>query len=225
MDVYFVPIGRDRFECYYEAPDDEEGGAEDSPGVLGRWKARFRGQLRDAEHEPQPVAGDEPSTLLERLKGRSMRWIAERVAEQRLLWRLRTADAATLHIPDDVDAVEAERIMRESMRRDADRHRGLVALHAVLLLLALPVALVPGPNVFGYLFTFTVTGHFLAWRGARRGLVGVRWDVRPSRELATLRGALSLEPGARHARILEVSEQLHLPRLPVWVKRMTAPTA
>lgn len=225
MDVYFVPIGRDRFECYYEAPDDDEARSETGKGFFERMKARFHGQLRDVEHLPhQPAGGGSPS-LFERFKRRTMRWIAERVAEQRLLWRLRTAVAATLHVPADLDAGEAERMMRESMKRDADRHRVLLAVHAVLLILSVPVAIVPGPNFFGYIFTFTVTGHFLAWRGARRGLVGVRWDVRPSDELAALRQAFALDAGARHDRIRDVADRLNLPRLAVWVKRMAAPTA
>lgn len=224
MDVYFVPIGRDRFECYYEAPDDDEAASEAGKGFFERMKARFQGQLRDVEHARHRADG-EPQTKIARLKRRSMRWIAERVAEQRLLWHLRTAVAATLHIATDLDAAEAERMMRESMKRDADRHLTLLAVHAVLLLLSAPVALIPGPNLFGYLFTFTVTGHFLAWRGARRGLVGVRWDVRPSDDLAALRQAFALDAGARHNRIREVADRLHLPRLAVWVKRMAAPTA
>ena len=42
----------------------------------------------------------------------------------------------------------------------------------------MPVALVPGPNVLGYLFTFTVVGHFLAWRGAVQGAASDRVDDR-----------------------------------------------
>ena len=224
MDVYFVPIGRDRFECYYEAPDDEEPGPEAARGIVARLKARFQSQLKDAENAHH-ASGPEPQTLMERVKRRSMRWIAERVAEQRLLWHLRTANAATLHVPAGLDIGEAEWMMRESMKRDADRHRMLLAVHTVLLVLSAPVALIPGPNLFGYFFTFTVTGHFLAWRGARRGLDRVPWEVRPNDELADLRAAFALHGGARRARIREVAGRLHLRRLALWVDRMASPTA
>ncbi len=225
MDVYLVPIGRDRFECYYEAPDVEEPEPAHEPGFFGRMKARFQGQLRDAERARHRAPVHEPATLLNRLQTRSMRWIAERIAEQRLLWHLRTAVEATLHIPTDLERVGAEQMMRESMRRDADRHLKLFGVHTGLLLLVAPVAVVPGPNALGYLFTFTVVGHFLAWRGARRGLSGVRWDVRVSEELTTLRRAFLLDAAARHHEIRAVANRLHMPRMAKWVERMATPTA
>ena len=107
-----------------------------------------------------------------------MRWIAERIAEQRLLWHLRKVDAATLHTSRDLPAEQAEAIMRASMKWDADHHRNRLILHTLALIAAVPVAIVPGPNVLGYLFTFTVVGHFLAWRGAVRGAASDRVDDR-----------------------------------------------
>ena len=104
------------------------------------------------------------------MQKRSMRWIAERIAEQRLLWHLRTADAATLHTSVDLSPEQADAIMRASMKRDADRHRNRMIPHTPGADRLGPVAIVPGPNVLGYLFTFTVVGHFLAWRGAANAL-------------------------------------------------------
>ena len=49
MDVYLIPVGPDAFECYYEAPEQEEA---DEPaegqGFFARMKARFNEQLKDA---------------------------------------------------------------------------------------------------------------------------------------------------------------------------------
>ena len=225
MDVYLVPTGRDHFECYYEAPDDEEVEPTAGLGFFGRIRARFQAQLRDAERARHEAPPADPKTLLDRLQRRSMRWIAERIAEQRLLWHLRKAHYATLFIPTDLAKVAAEQMMRLSFKRDAERHLRLLAVHSVLLLLSAPVAFVPGPNVLGYLFTFTVVGHFLAWRGARRGLAGVRWEIRRSDELADLRRAFGLNAGARHREIHEVADRLHMPRMATWVERMAAPTA
>ena len=225
MDVYLVPISRDSFECYYEAPDDEVPEPIEGQGFFGRIKARFQAQLKEAEEARHQTAPEVPKTLFGRLHKRSLRWIAERIAEQRLLWHLRSADAATLYIATDLETVAAENMMRVAMTRDAERHLKLLILHSLLLLLAVPVAIVPGPNVLGYLFTFTVVGHFLSWRGARHGVAGVRWEVKCSDELAALRSALTLEEPARHRTIREVAHRLHMPRLATWVERMAVPTA
>jgi hypothetical protein len=225
MDVYLVPVGPDRFECYYEAAEEEETEEPvEGQGFIARMRAKFNEQLKEAErarHERRA----EPRTFVGRLQNRTMRWIAERVAEQRLLWHLRKTDAATLHTASDLPSEEADTIMRASMKRDADFHRNRLLLHSVGLIVSVPVALVPGPNVLGYLFTFTVVGHYLAWRGALRGLHEVAWTIEPNAPLAELRRAFSLDRAARHRQIHDVAARLHLPRMANFVERMTAPTA
>lgn len=226
MDVYLVPIAPDRFETYFEAPeDDEPAELPADQGFFGRLRSRFQSQLREAERARHQDMVEEPPTFLARMHRRSLRWIAERIAEQRLFWRLRTADEATLHVAADMDLQVASAIMRSAMRRDADRHLRLLALHSVLLVLSAPVAFIPGPNVLGYLFTFTVVGHFLSWRGARRGVTVVRWQVAPNPALADLRGALALRGADRHRVIHEVAVRLHLPKLARFVERMAPATA
>lgn len=226
MDVYLVPIASDRFEAYYEAADDDEAvEPADGLGFFGRLRVRFQSQLNEAEQARHQATPEEPVTFLGRMQTRSLKWIAERIAEQRLLWKLRTAEVATLHVASDMDPAAAEGLMRAAMKRDADRHLRLLALHSVGLVLAAPVAFVPGPNVLGYLFTFTVVGHFLSWRGARRGVSQVRWTVAASTPLTDLRRAFALAPADRHRVILDVTHRLHLPRLARFVERMTAATA
>ena len=205
MDVYLVPIAADRFETYYEAPeDDEPAESAEGLGFFGRLRVRFHAQLKEAEQARHQAAVDEPRTFLGRMQARLLRWVAERVAEQRLLWRLRTADAAMLHVAADMDPQAAETV------------------HSVALVLSAPVAVIPGPNVLGYLFTFTVVGHFLSWRGARRGASLVRWRVVPSSDLAELRRALVPGAADRHRVIHEVADRLHLPKLARFVERMAA---
>ena len=121
-----------------------------------------------------------------------------------------------------MDLQAAENLMRVSIKRDADRHLRLLAVHSVALVLSAPVAVIPGPNVLGYLFTFTVVGHFLSWRGARRGMSLVPWRVVPSSDLAELRRALVLGAADRHRVIHEVAGRLHLPKLARFVERMAA---
>lgn len=226
MDVYLVPIAADRFESYYEAPDDDEPvESAEGQGFFGRLRVRFQMQLKEAERARHQAAPEVPKTFLGRLQRRSLRWIAERIAEQRLLWHLRTAEAATLHVAGDMDPKQAEDVMRAAMKRDADRHVRLLVVHSLALLASAPVAFIPGPNVLGYLFTFTVVGHFLAWRGARRGLNEVRWQVSPNAALTELRAAHQLGAEARHRAIHDVAQRLHMPKLARFVEQMATTSA
>jgi hypothetical protein len=220
MDVYLVPIGSDRWECYYEAIDDDEP-IEPGAGFFTGLKYKFSQQLKEAENARHQAAIEEPKTFLGRMHKRSLAWIAERIAEQRLLWHLRRAATATLHIPADVPPEEGERIMRGIMKRDADRHRNRLIPHTLLLILSAAVALIPGPNVLGYLLTFTVVGHFLSWRGAARALHGVGWTVQPDPALSELRRAFSLAAADRHRVIKEVAHRLHMPKMARFVEQMS----
>jgi hypothetical protein len=147
------------------------------------------------------------------------------VASQRLLWHLRKADLALLHAPDTMSPAEADKALRAVLQADADRHLRLLALHFVGLLLSIPVALLPGPNALGYFFIFTVVGHFLAWRGARRGLSTVEWTIEPSAELTEISHAFALDGDARCRHLHDVAGRLHLPRLATFLERMCVPSA
>ncbi|HEX6162586.1 MAG TPA: hypothetical protein VFZ31_04440 [Vicinamibacterales bacterium] len=222
LDVYLVPIARDRYECYYEAEEEEEDVDPAAQGFFARMRRRFHEQLKEAEEARHQKAIEEPKTFLSRMHKRMMRWIAERIAEQRLLWHLRTAHSATLHASSDLLARDAEWLMRENIKRDADFHRNRLLPHTLLLILSAAVAVVPGPNILGYLFTFTVVGHFLAWRGAVNALHGVKWTVTPDAALTDLRHAFSLDDNMRHRVIREAARRLHMPKMATFVERMAA---
>ena len=225
MDVYLTPVGPDRYECYYEAAEvDEPEVPVDGQGFFARLRIRFNEQLKEAERARHQKSIEEPKTFLGRMQKRSMRWIAERIAEQRLLWHLRTESTATLHVPGNLAIDRAESIMRASMKRDADHHRIRMILHSLALIAAVPVALIPGPNVLGYLFTFTVVGHFLAWRGAVNALHQVAWTIVPNPALSDLSRAFSLKGAARHDLIREVAARLHLRRMARFVEQMATLT-
>ncbi|HEX8027046.1 MAG TPA: hypothetical protein VF491_01220 [Vicinamibacterales bacterium] len=225
MDVYLVPVGPDRYECYYEAAEqDEVEEPVEGQGFFARMRIRFNEQLKEAEQARHQRSHEEPRTFLGRMQKRTLRWIAERVAEQRLLWHLRKADAATLHTPSDLSESQADTIMRASMKRDADFHRNRLILHSLALVAAVPVALVPGPNVLGYLFTFTVVGHFLAWRGAVRALHQITWTTVPNAALSELQRAFSLGAEARRGVIHDVAARLRMPRMARFVEQMASPT-
>ena len=118
------------------------------------------------------------------------------------------------------------RLFRDGLQKDGDRHRRLLALHSLGLIASAPFVVVPGPNVFGYFFTFTVVGHFLAYRGARRGVSEVRWSVQPDAALTAIgravvhAGARSLPPDSRGRR--RRCACAHLAR---FVERMAPPPA
>lgn len=225
MDVYLVPVGPDRFECYYEAAEQDEPiePVDQGQGFIARMRATFHQQLAEAERARHEHRIEEPTTFLGRLQKRTMRWIAERIAEQRLLWHLRKAPSATLYAPSDMPTEQADTIMRGSMKRDADFHRNRLIIHTFGLILSIPVALLPGPNALGYLFVFTVVGHYLAWRGAVRGLHEIPWAIEPCAPLAELRHAFTVDADQRHRVIHEVAERLRLPRMATFVEQMAAP--
>jgi hypothetical protein len=226
VNVYFIPLGPGRFEPYYEQEDEPESPQEVAArGFFARMSARFSQMVRDAEEQRHARTHEGPTSFLGRVQRKVMAFVAERVAEQRLLWRLRSVEEAVLHVPLELDSAEGLRIFRLGLQKDAEHHLRRLALHLLGLLVSAPLVFVPGPNVLGYLFTFTVVGHFLAYRGAKQGLNGVRWAVAPSETLSEIGRAVSCPPPERFQRIHEAAEHLRLPRLARFVERMCAPPA
>src|ERR1041385_8703589 len=106
MDVFLVPVAADRYELYCEEPDDHAvAAADEAPaGFFRRAAHRFREQIAEAERERRrggPHPDDPPRSLPGRVKARTLRWVAESIAEQRLLWQLRGKTGASLIHPDD----------------------------------------------------------------------------------------------------------------------------
>lgn len=227
MNVYFIPLAGGRFEPYFEqeeAPEIESAAA-DQQGFFARLFARFSAMVREAEDQRHDTGHAPPATVLGRLQRKLLGWVAERVAEQRLLWRLRGAERAELHVPEDLDPDEGLRRFREGLQHDGDQHLRRLVIHAIGLLVSIPVALIPGPNLLGYLFTFTVVGHFLSYRGARHGLKDVTWTVIQNPALTTIGRAVVTAPPERYRMIHEAAERLRLAKLARFVERMAAPPA
>lgn len=227
MNVYFIPLAGGRFEPYFEQEDlaEPDVGTAAEQGMFARLAARFSAMIREAEAQRHDATHQPPPTTMGRLKHALLAWVAEQVAEQRLLWRLRGAERAELHVPEDLDPDEGLRRFREGLQQDADKHRLRLVLHSIGLLIAVPFAIVPGPNLFGYFFTFTVVGHFMAFRGARRGLTDVTWSVVQSPELTTIGRAVVTAPPERYRMIHEAAARLRLAHLARFVERMAAPPA
>lgn len=229
MQVYLIPIGADSYEPYYEPVDDDDAEPEDDGnGWFARQRRRFTAILREAEAErhrrhegkaaPAPGLGG-------RLKRRFMRWIVERAAEQRLLWHLRTAEAATLLAPDDLTSPAAVDIMRLGLRLDATRHFRWFLVHLVALIASGIFFFIPGPNLIGYFFTFTTVGHLLSWRGAARGDRRVTWHVTPNAVLTGLREAVRQPSPEKERRVHRAADELGLRHLATFVERLAVPSA
>ena len=244
MDVYLVPVGTDRYELYCEVPDEPvsedgepaAGAAEHQSrgffrrviawpgGVARRLRARFREMLAEAERERRLGRASSPQDgWMARVKTRVMRWVAESIAEQRLLWHLRSQTFACLHYPDDIDEARAHELLQAQLRRDFEKHRFWLVINGILFLLSGLLFFVPGPNAVAYYFAFRLVGHYLSMRGARQGQSGVEWRAERSAPLAELRRAMALEPTARERQVQDVAVRLRLEHLASFFARTAVP--
>jgi hypothetical protein len=229
MDVFLVPVAPDRYELYCEEPDEPappvtEAGTR-SKGFIRRLIDGFREQLAEAERtrrgEPHP--DDERPSFLARLKARLLRWVAESIAEQRLLWQLRSRDSALLIYPDDTSEAHARQLLKRSLQRDWERHRFWLVIDSIGGLGSALLILLPGPNFIGYYFVFRIVGHYLSLRGARKGLGVVTWTVQPSGALSSLRTVVNDPPDARQQHVQGVADTLRLEHFASFFQRTAIP--
>jgi hypothetical protein len=230
MDVFLIPSAdEDQYELYYEAPDGAEGSDDadgaSSGGIIHRVKARFSEMLREAEewrlrrHEEEEQA-HERAGLMTRMRRRVMGFVVERIAEQRLLWHLRTADCVCAQIPSDLTQAQGEAIIRRILKNDLDHHFKWLWIDLLLLILVSPLVFVPGPNVPGFYFTFQVVGHFLSYRGAKHGLGGASWTIKQNAALTELRPLLIPTEPHRIRRLQEVAARLRLQHLATYFEQV-----
>jgi hypothetical protein len=225
MDIFLVPAGRHRYELYCEVEDRQLSPGQDAPAG---WRAaisrRFHSGLAALEAERRErlaaAAAAERRTRLQQLRDHALGWLAERVAEQRLLWFLRGEDAATAHHPDDMTASDAERVVRSALRADSRRHLVWMFVDAAIYIASLPLTPIPGPNILAWYFSFRAAGHLLSWLGARQGLRRVAWSFAGSAALAELRRMPGLPAADRTALARDVSSRLHLRHLDTFLARM-----
>ena len=226
MDVYLVPVGPQRYELYCEIPDDpEDEGGETPRGFFRGLAHRFRQTIADAERERRqgPPQGA-PRGWVGRLRAKTLRWVAESVAEQRLLWHLRRQTRACLFYPDDLDEATENRLLREQLGRDFDKHRFWLVIDSLGFVGSGLLMLLPGPNLLAYFFAFRLVGHYLSLRGAKQGLSGIAWTHERSAPLTELRRVLSLDPVQREPRLVAVAETLRLEHLVSFFERSAVST-
>jgi hypothetical protein len=219
MDVYLVPSGNARHELYCEAANAVVEGEPAAPAsVWQRMSNVFHRLLaegervRDAPHE-SPASHSRARRFITRK-------LAEAVAEQRLLWNLRSETAVRLFHPDDMSSPAAIDETRRLVGVDRDKHRRWAVIDGLLIVVSAPFALLPGPNVLAYYFIFRTVGHVLSMRGAQQGLSVINWDAHPSAPLTELRQAIALDPDSRGSRIDAIAASLGLARLAPFVEKI-----
>lgn len=238
MDVYLVPVGQGRHELYCEVADATDvSGSEPPPAdpatLAGRFHARFIAPLaRRAQHaiadaerewrEHQAGRIETPKTRWGRIKARVRSYIAEKVAEQRLLWHMRGQDACRLFHAEDTTSDDAASMMRAILQRDYDRHRKWFFVHTTLFVASGIFFFIPGPNLVAYIFFFRLVGHYLSMKGARQGLDAATWTTEPCRELCELKTVASMPAPERAARVRAIADALGLEHLATFFNRVAA---
>jgi hypothetical protein len=230
MDVYFIPVSPERHELYCEHHNDEEDAVVDekAKGRLASIYESFKQALARVEQERLSGVKAEPErprSWSERMKDRMLCFMAEKIAEQRLLWRLRNETEVMLHHPDDMPSDQATLLARSELQREADRHLKWVVIDGFVFIVSLPLTAIPGPNPISWYFGFRLVGHFLSRRGALHGLRQVKWQTCPNLELSRLRRVLKLAPHEREREVHEVASALHLPHLAKFFERTSVKTA
>lgn len=229
MDVFVIPIGRDRYELYCEVSDDTlvPDGVPES-GLFGRAQHRAIDMLRavEAQHREGSRIDAERQGWIWRIRHRVVGWMAERIAEQRLLWNLRREAAAVAAHPSDMTEEQAMALVRRTLQADYDRHRKWVRIDGFLFVvtflgLGWLFLLIPGiANIPALYFGFRTILHFLSMRGALHGLRDVSWTASACPPLSELRQAAALEPEERGRHVHDIATRLRLPHLPRFFERV-----
>jgi hypothetical protein len=224
MDVFVIPVGPDRYELYYEHVADAP--VDDGPatkGLVATLQRQFADLLRAAEahHHRRRESSQAPTSWMGRRQDRLLSWIAERIADQRLLWNLRKEQRVRALYPSDALFEQVLAHVHRALRADFERHRFWLAIDAVGLVLSWPLTVIPGPNVLLFYFLFRVGGHYLSMQGATHGRRQVEWQGQPCDTLVRLRAALDMQEPERHRHVEAVAEALHLSSLPLFFDRVT----
>lgn len=220
MKVFLVPARRGRYELYSEPPEAPDGPPPD--GRLRRWLHRANEQWQELVAQARHDRG---VGWLARGRDRTIRALAESIAEQRTLWAIRTEPAATVHLPRALPLDEARALLMADLARARRHHQRWLVVDAVIFVASGVLALVPGPNLIAYYFAFRCVGHLQSWRGARHGLDAVRWSFVHDAALTELQELVDVPRAAREPRVKAIEERLNLRHLAAFFDRVAVPSA
>jgi hypothetical protein len=218
MIAYLVPVGRGQFAVYAEPSDGPPPGPSSEESAVGRWTRRLTARWHLLVEEARRRES----------RGRLGRWtdaaviqLAESLAEQRTMWRLRTEPSATLHYPSGLPEPDARVGLMSALKRERRRRGWLLARDGLLLVVSGALVLLPGPNLVAYYFVLRVVGHVYSWRGATHGERRVNWSVLPDDDLAGLVSLADLPHAARAERVVEIADRLRLAHLAAFFDRVS----
>jgi hypothetical protein len=227
MDVYVIPIGGDDYELYCERLAALGGEDDTSTRWFSGLRKRFERIIREAENEEGREPAPPATGWWNRLQERIVAWVAERVAEQRLLWNLRGETETVAVHPQDMSFEQVHILITRMLQRDHDRHLRWVIIDGVLFVVTFVALgplflLIPGiANLPALYFGFRAVGHWLSMRGAAHGIHGIKWSGRPSDRLVDLRHAIARDPDGKSPEIRAIAADLELPRLAAFIDRIT----
>jgi hypothetical protein len=225
MDVFLVPVGPSAHELYCEVADAPPEPGTPPGGFFRSMMHRFREMLAAAERERRArLSGthvEESGGFWTRMRARTLRWAAEAIAEQRLLWHLRGCRHAALGYPDDLSETAARDALRAQLTSDYDKHRRWFIIDLLGFVGSGVFMLVPGPNVLAYYFAFRFVGHYLSMRGARQGLDVIAWQFCPCAELREVREVMATGGDNRGDRLRAIERRLRLEHLAAFVERVS----
>ncbi len=219
MTIFLVPVGRNRFELYSEAPEEPATPPEDNAGRFRRWAhaANVRWQaLVDAARQGSP------SGRWARWRDDLIRRIAESISEQRTLWALRHETSAAVRFPSTLDVSAARGVLTELLKHAQRRHGRWLIADLLLLLVSLVLVVVPGPNIVAYYLAFRVFGHLSSWRGARHAERQIAWTLEADDTLAELASLVEMPREARAPLVAAIAQRLNLNRLSTFFERTAA---
>jgi hypothetical protein len=174
VKIYLLRL--DEAHAFFYAEPGPELPVEPAPALSGsligwldrKWRL-WRQRLAEAESRTGRV--------LRSLEHRMLRFVA---ADEAMLRTFRTAKPEILIHPENFPVATILRLWRHYLAREQRRHQFWLLINLVLLPPAVLLAVLPGPNIFGFWFAFRVAGHALALAG-----------IAPARRTADL---LVLEP-------------------------------
>lgn len=217
--VFLVPLGHGHYELYTEPSDDAPSEA-DAPE--GFFRQRFHRMQIRWHHAVETARRGDADGRWARMRDWAVCRAAESIAEQRTLWALRKAAAASLAYPSDLPEADAS-ALRTRLLAHARAHHGKWLIFDGLLFAACgALMLLPGPNVFAYYFGLRLFGHYLSWRGAKHGLDVTVWDAHAEPALAELGQLAAVPREARTPRVQAIADGLNLPRLAAFFNRVAA---
>jgi hypothetical protein len=154
------PDGRPAFAA---EPSRHRDGEDEAPHGTGfrAWVHRTYHRFQDATERSESGVGRQTRRLFD--------WLRRFVSpDEPMLRRLRRAEEIRLHHPSTMAPDEARSAWDAYLSGRRRHHVLWFVVDLVVSALTIPLAVLPGPNVFGYWFVYRAACHALALLGIRR---------------------------------------------------------